>query len=315
MASDLPVRESSGGDRLKRWIREHSARWNRACGVVIVLSLAAIVWALPVRESAGQFARWIDGWTHEAGPLGAATLLGTYILLGITYLPTWPLPFLAGAAFGPFRGAVIASASCLVTAAVGFGIARGVGRTRLRRYLECSPRLRALEHTIEHADWRIVAAVRVSHMMPFGMQNYAFGLTGIHFWPFLAATWAVTFPGITLQSYIGHLGFSSLEIWQERSAADWQTIGLRSAGLVAIAAAAIYIGYLARSVYRQAVKAELEKEIAAETRSEAAGGRWPRLPIALAAAAAVLLAAAIGALLAQDALRSFLERIQDGTSN
>ncbi|MEX0703258.1 MAG: TVP38/TMEM64 family protein [Planctomycetales bacterium] len=303
MASNLEARRTSGGDRLRSWIDERAVWWNRICVVVIVFALLGIAWSLPIR----QLAAGLQEWARTTGPWGAAIYVATFVLVTVCCLPTWPMPFVAGAAFGPWRGALLASGSCVLAAAICFAIARGVGRTSLRSSLEASPRMRALEHTVQRADWKIVAAVRVSHFLPFGMQNYAFGLTRIRFSTFVITTWAVTLPGIFLQAYLGHLGFASVEAWQERSAADWQTWGLRFAGLAAIAAAVIYIGHLGRSVYRTAVRAELEKELEAEERAAGTSPKRRWIAILLAALAILLVATATAAALSQEALREYFE--------
>src|SRR5690606_14892721 len=123
---------------------------------------------------------------------------------------------------------------------------------------------------------------RLSHFLPFGMQNYAFGLTGIGFWTYAITTWAITLPGTFLQAYIGDLGFSSMESWQGTAAADWQVWGLRGLGLLAVASAVLYIGHLGRSVYREAVADELERAVEEETAAdERPHWSWPTLSLSV----------------------------------
>ncbi|MEX0718389.1 MAG: VTT domain-containing protein [Planctomycetaceae bacterium] len=295
--------ERTGADPLKDWLHEHAKWWNRVCLLLIMVSSVVIVWSLPVR----QFAGWLHDWFQSAGPGGAAIFVGVFTALSLTCLPTWFMPFISGAAFGPVWGTLIASGACVFAAMICFAIARGIGRTGLREYLERSPRMRALEHTVRQGSWKIVAAIRVSHFMPFGMQNYAFGLTGIGFWTFTIATGVVTLPGITLQVYLGYLGFTSVEAWRDASSADWAGWGLRITGLIAIAIAVGYIGYLGRSVYRKAVKEQLERELEEERHSPELRGRWPRLPLVLGGLALFSMAAAAGAFLERDALRAYSE--------
>jgi uncharacterized membrane protein YdjX (TVP38/TMEM64 family) len=283
-------RQGSRDDRTlldRRWM----AVWNRVCAGLIVLALLALAWFLPLRE-------WTFDLRHRAvggGAWGALGFIGTFVLVSLACLPTWPLPIAAGALFGTVRGGLLASAACVTAAAAGFLAARGLGRTSMRRWLESSPRLRALEHTVAEAGWKVVAAVRVSHFLPFGMQNYAFGLTRIRLRTFLAMTWGVTFPGIMFQAYLGHVGFTSVEAWHERSAADWQTWGLRIGAGLLLAGAVIYIGRLGRTVYRTAIRRELERELEAERGSQGRSTRRPWLSVALGIAAATLWAAALAA--------------------
>jgi uncharacterized membrane protein YdjX (TVP38/TMEM64 family) len=218
------------------------------------------------------------------------------------------MPFLAGGLFGPVWGTFAASGSCVLSAAITFWIAGLLGRTRWRRVLERSPRMRALESTIQSADWKIVAAVRLSHFLPFGMQNYAFGLTSIRFRTFVLTTWLVTLPGTALQVYLGHLGFTSLDAWRESSLADWQTWAMRLGGLAVIAAAAGYVGRLAHSIYRQSVRKQLEREVESEQNADAAQDGWPVGTLALIALSVVSVALAVGTYAQQDDIRAYFER-------
>jgi hypothetical protein len=187
-------------------------------------------------------------------------------------------------------------------------MARGLRRTVLRSYLEHSPRVQALEQTIQDADWKSVAAVRVSHFLPFGMQNYAFGLTGIRFWTFVLTTWLVTLPGTVLQVHLGHLGFSSLDAWRNDSLGGWQQWAWRGAGLLVLAAAAAYIAWMGRSVYRRMVQAKLEARLHDVERDARERRTWPAGTLLLAGLSAGLLAAAFWSCANTERLRAGVER-------
>lgn len=279
-------------------------RWLfRASMTVIVASAVAIIWALPVHE----FALALRNWAESMGPWAAIVFAIAFVLMSVFSIPVWPMPFIAGAVLGTLGGWLTASISCTLGAAVNFGIARWIGRSRFREYLERSPRLRALEKTVASESWKVVAAVRLSHFLTFGMQNYAFGLTRIAFLPYILATWAVTLPGIFLQSYLGDLGFTSMESWQSQGATDWQSWSLRIGGLLAIAGAVAYLGYFMRRAYRDAIEEQLQHELEIETARD--HRRAPSWPAFTAAVCAILLAGmAVWSVIERESIRRYVDR-------
>jgi uncharacterized membrane protein YdjX (TVP38/TMEM64 family) len=237
----------------------------------------------------------------------ALLFVAIHVFFTTFLIPVWPLPFLAGAVFGVLKGTVVASTGCVTAAAATFLLARAIGRTALRGFLERAPRLRAVEKTVGEAGWKVVAAVRVSHFLTFGMQNYALGLTRIGLGTFMLATWGATLPGIALQAYVGHLGFTSVEAWQQTSPAAWRWWAFRAGGLLVLAAAVAYLARLSRSLYRDSLKAQLEVQLEREQASQP--DRKPFMATRLLwLLACVSLLVAVGSVLARDSLRQFVEQ-------
>ncbi|MFZ2155972.1 MAG: VTT domain-containing protein, partial [Bradyrhizobium sp.] len=54
--------------------------------------------------------------------------------------------------------------------------------------------------------WKVVGLLRLSPVVPFTLQNYAFGATDIPAWHFVVATFFGIIPGTSLYVYIGTLG-------------------------------------------------------------------------------------------------------------
>lgn len=221
---------------------------------LIAVSLALLIAQMPVRAIAEGIERLSD----RLGPWSAAVYVAAVVLFSLLCIPSWPMPFLAGALFGPWKGAALASFSTVAACAVSWGVARGLRRTVFRDALEASVRLRALERAIQKSSWRVVAAVRVSHFLPFGMQNYAFGLLDIRLSTVILTTWLVTLPGTILQAYLGHLGLHGMDSPMKSLAEEWQVWGIRLAGMGLIVSAMIYLGHFARSVYRETLHEELD---------------------------------------------------------
>lgn len=274
--------------------------WDRASFVVVLLAFLAVLWVLPITPVAAALQRTAE----DLGPWSFVLFILVNVLLGVFSLPVWPMPFVAGALFGVLWGSVVASFSCVLTAAITFLIARMIGKFKLRDWLEASPRMRALENTVRAGSWKVVVAVRLAHFLPFGMQNYGFGLTRISLRTFLLTTWIVTLPGTILQVWLGHLGFTSLEGWQDAASADWTTWGMRIAGVVGLGIAVVYLGWLLKRVYTRNVASELEEQLKVETKGEGASSSSVWLPVF----ALVVAAGAAWSVVERDAVRGFVER-------
>ena len=65
-------------------------------------------------------------------------------------------------------------------------------------------RLAHLDDKVARHGWKIVAISRLIPVFSFSLLNYAFGLTRISFWPYLAATFVCMLP-----STIAYVYFSS----------------------------------------------------------------------------------------------------------
>src|SRR5207248_218294 len=121
---------------------------------------------------------WLTAEVQELGPWGPVAFALAYVILTSFLLPSTPVALAAGAVFGPVRGAVIVSIASALAAALSFAVGRWLGRHHTARRIERYPKLRAIYHAMgrEHG-WKVVVAVRLAHMAPFGVQNYLFGMS------------------------------------------------------------------------------------------------------------------------------------------
>ncbi|HEX3882908.1 MAG TPA: TVP38/TMEM64 family protein [Stellaceae bacterium] len=176
--------------------------WLPWIGVaVVVAGLCAAWFLLPLRE-------WLDAlqnWLRGLGAWGVAILV--LILFVMTFLPApdWPLPIAAGYVYGVWAFPIVYF-SVAFASALAFLAARYLARDRVRAFLGRRPKYRPLDKAVAEDGWAVVALVRLSPIVPFNLQNYAFGATGIPFWQYLTATLAGIIPGIALYVYFGIVG-------------------------------------------------------------------------------------------------------------
>jgi uncharacterized membrane protein YdjX (TVP38/TMEM64 family) len=111
----------------------------------------------------------------------------------------------AGLVFGAW-GIPVVLVSATIGAALAFLVSRHLLRARLREFVRRRPRFAAVDRAVSEAGWKIVILLRLSLLVPFNVQNYFFGVTGVPFVPYVIATAVGIIPGAVLYVSLGALG-------------------------------------------------------------------------------------------------------------
>jgi len=288
---------SAGGDISARVeAPDSSVRWAgrvRLVSVVaIILGLLLIGAALPMETAI----RAVTGWVEGLGPVGPLVYAGIYLCVTLLMLPAAAISLVAGALFGLLWGSVAVWLGANVGAALAFLIARYLARDVVERKLASFPKFRAIDRAVANGGWKIVALLRLSPAVPFNLQNYLYGLTGISFWSCVGATAFAMLPGIVLYVYLGHAGRASIEAAAAGEVpAGPGTTTLFIVGLLATLALTIYITHAARRAIAEQTgleEAELTESDAAEPADGSANHHPWRSAGILAGLAVLLLATA-----------------------
>jgi len=210
-------------------------------------------------EELGFLARlvtWLRETTAELGWLGPFFFGLFYALAVVLFVPGSALTIAGGVTFGLALGTLTVFVGANIGAALAFLIARYVLRDRVEKLLANRPALRAIDRAVETQGWRIVFLTRLSPVFPFSAQNYFYGLTGVTFTQYVAASLVGMFPGTLLYVYIGAAGAEVAEA--SGGAASWGQTALLVAGLVATAAVVVLVTRVARRELQKAL-AEVEE--------------------------------------------------------
>ncbi len=186
-------------------------RWLRSA--LVVAGVAAVLGVLGwwFSGSVGDAWRWF--WGIDAESLRAAIqdlgpwapLASTGLMVIHAFVP-FPLEFLAianGLVFGTWGGIAITWFSMVLSAWVGYAVARFAGPLVFR--IAPGDRLeRMKEWTRRRSDWQLVA-VRFIPVISFSVLNLAMGLLGIRFWRFTWTTAVGIIPIVVISVLTGHL--------------------------------------------------------------------------------------------------------------
>lgn len=131
----------------------------------------------------------------------AVTFTLTYGGLAAMGLPVAPLGYGAGALYGFARGVALVWVASLLGAAAGYVLARGVMRGPALRLLG---RHASVIHSLRaRHGFMTVLRIQLLPVVAFGPFNYAAGIAGIPFLPFMAATAVGIIPGTLAIVYVG----------------------------------------------------------------------------------------------------------------
>jgi uncharacterized membrane protein YdjX (TVP38/TMEM64 family) len=171
---------------------------------------------------------------------GYALFAIVYILGALLLLPEAMLTVLAGALFGTFWGFLFAWTCAMIGSFTAFLIARLALRERIEKRAEKNKWLRAVNRALPREGWKVVALARLSPLVPFGLQNYLFGVTKVRRRDYLAATALAIIPGTVVYAFIGATGRS---LMAGGSAMNWTMLAV---GIVATIVLSIFLSRLAK---------------------------------------------------------------------
>lgn len=166
------------------------------------------------------------GWIENLGLAGIALFIAAYVAATVFLVPTWIFTLAAGAVFGVARGLGLVVVAAVAGSTLAFLLARFGFRARVAHAIVQRPMLDAVDQALREKGWLVVALLRLTPI-PFGVQNYLLGLSGVRLAHFVPATAVGIVPVTTLYLFVGASGRDALE---RGSPERWALLG---AGLVA----------------------------------------------------------------------------------
>ncbi|KAF8069670.1 histone H3 [Scenedesmus sp. PABB004] len=144
-------------------------------------------------------------WVHMHSVGGGVIFVLIYVLFSVLLLPAALLAAAAGAiwGFGRALGVVWLGAVAGETAAFV------LGRFLLRRWVSALtadwPLWAAVNAALRVDGWKLVALLRLSPLIPFGLLNYALGASSIRFAHYLGPSLVCILPGLAVFIWAGSL--------------------------------------------------------------------------------------------------------------
>jgi uncharacterized membrane protein YdjX (TVP38/TMEM64 family) len=167
--------------------------------VLIVLAAIGLAVVLGTPDVAAMRSR-----VDAAGRWGPALFFVLYAGLTLLPSPKALLTAAGGALFGLWVGAGLALAAALVGAIASFGLGRLLGRDAVDRLIR--GRLARVDEMLADHGLSAVLVVRLVPLVPFTAINYASGLSGVGFRPYVLGSAVGMVPGSLAYAALGAYG-------------------------------------------------------------------------------------------------------------
>jgi uncharacterized membrane protein YdjX (TVP38/TMEM64 family) len=115
------------------------------------------------------------------------------------------LSIAAGVAYG-WWGVLLAVFCATTSATLAFLLSRRFLQTKIRAIIATRPKLRAAAQAVDAEGWKILALLRLNPVLPFGFENYLFGITHMRLSHYVLTTAIGIIPVSVLNIYLGVLG-------------------------------------------------------------------------------------------------------------
>lgn len=162
--------------------------------LILLLIFCIVATAIGVYFLGGIEQEQIEQWLERAGIWGPIIYIILYTIGTLLILPSTPLNLSGGAIFGVWWGTLWTTIAALVAAIVAFAFTRTVGREMVARRL--AGRWEAIDAEMRQGGLFYMFAIRLLPLIPYGIVNFAAGLTSIRFRDYLIGTLLGTVPGI-----------------------------------------------------------------------------------------------------------------------
>lgn len=201
--------------------------WTTWLGLAAVVVLCILWYFLPI----AQWTESLRSWVKSLGVLGILTFAAIHLVATVLLVPGAALTIAAGVVYG-FWAFPLVVATATVSASLAFLIGRYIARDSVKALVRKKPVYRAIDDAITEDGWKIVGLVRLSPLVPFGLQNYLFGTTEVTFAGYAAATFFGIMPGTLVYVWLGTLGGATNE--HKTGPGEWALLGLGFAATVVV---------------------------------------------------------------------------------
>lgn len=131
---------------------------------------------------------------NSFGILAPIIYIILYIGVCLFFLPAIPIALLAGFAFGPIKGTIIASIGSTIGCALAFLVARYALRDMVEGWAKKSDYFKKIDKGVKNQGFRIIIITRLVPIFPFNLQNFLYGLTDISFFTYVILSWICMLP-------------------------------------------------------------------------------------------------------------------------
>ena len=181
---------------------------NFKTSIILLTVVCIIATGLAVYLLGGIEPAQIQAWLKSSGIWAPIIYIGVYVVATILILPSTALNLTGGAIFGPWLGTTWTSIAAIVAAIVAFAFTRTVGREAVAKRL--AGRWQAMDAEVRRGGLFYMFAIRLVPIMPYGLVNFAAGLTSVSFKDYVLGTTLGTVPSVLPFVLLGSSGLKAI---------------------------------------------------------------------------------------------------------
>jgi uncharacterized membrane protein YdjX (TVP38/TMEM64 family) len=181
---------------------------NFKSGIFLLTVFCIVVTGIAVYLLGGINPAQLQIWLNRAGIWAPIIYIVLYTLATVLVLPSTALNLTGGAIFGPWLGTLWTSIAAIIAAVVAFGFTRTVGREIIAQRL--AGRWQAMDAEMRQGGLFYMFAIRLLPIIPYGLVNFAAGLTSVRFRDYLLGTILGTVPGVLPFVMLGSSGLQAM---------------------------------------------------------------------------------------------------------
>ena len=136
----------------------------------------------------------LQTWLQQMGIWAQITYILLYTVGTLLILPSTPFNLTGGAIFGAWWGTLWTTVAAIIAAITAFAFTRTVGRELIASKL--AGRWEAIDAEMRLGGLFYMFAIRLLPIIPYGLVNFAAGLTSIRIRDYLIGTILGTVPGV-----------------------------------------------------------------------------------------------------------------------
>ncbi len=181
---------------------------NFKSGIFLLTVFCVVVTGIAVYLLGGINPAQLQTWLKQAGIWAPIIYISIYTVATVLVLPSTALNLTGGAIFGLWWGLLWTSIAAVIAAVVAFTFTRTVGRETIARKL--AGHWQAMDAQMRQGGLFYMFAIRLLPIIPYGLVNFAAGLTSIRFRDYLLGTILGTVPGLLPFVMLGSSGLQAI---------------------------------------------------------------------------------------------------------
>mmetsp|Transcript_16616 Transcript_16616/g.47303 ORF Transcript_16616/g.47303 Transcript_16616/m.47303 type:complete len:265 (+) Transcript_16616:53-847(+) len=187
-----------------------------AAAVAAAIGLFALSTQISPQDAVGLIKAKMDNFEEvllAAGPMGPVYVFGVYLVTTIFMLPLWGFHMTCGWVYGTFWSSLLIATTQAFCAGAAFSTSRYVVGPYIRGFLvrKYGKKYDAIDSAVSKEGLKITLLLRLSPIVPFGINNYLCGVTKMKLWEFVLGTWLGVLPGTTAYCNLGAMGKTALD--------------------------------------------------------------------------------------------------------